>query len=117
VACVMVLFGLTSLSKVRQPMVFDRTTGRFGRGRISGANAGPHKHGMRGRSLEKIHALQLLWEGSGQVVPSAEAAYHVNLVLDGGERVSVLRSKNEEDVVRVAMTLSRFLDRPVWDAR
>ena len=97
------------------PRVFDRTRAFFWRGR-----KGPEMMGAGGGSdssvpLSSIHALQLLSEYvTGN--KSSYYSYELNLVLDDGSRINVVDHGNLDRLRSDAETLSRFLDKPVWDA-
>ena len=97
------------------PRVFDQTRAFFWRGR-----QGPQMMGTAGGSnssvpFSSIHALQLLSEYvSGN--KSSYYSYELNLVLDDGSRINVVDHGNLDRLRRDAQTLSRFLDKPVWDA-
>ena len=43
-------------------------------------------------------------------------SYELNLVLEDGSRVNVVDQGNLKRLRSDAQTLSRFLDKPVWDA-
>ena len=65
--------------------------------------------------LSSIHALQLLSEFvSGS--KSSYYSYELNLVLNDGSRINVVDHGNLERLRSDASALSRFLDKPVWDA-
>ncbi len=97
------------------PRVFDRTRAFFWRGR-----KGPQMMGAGGGSdssvpLSSIHALQLLSEYvTGN--KSSYYSYELNLVLEDGSRINVVDHGNLNRLRSDAQTLSRFLDKPVWDA-
>lgn len=115
IGCVLFLAGMTCLGRIHRPLVFDKKSGRFGKGRLGSMYAGQHGDGIEGQRMEKICSLQLLRAGSSD--GSLGMVFHLNLVLENGSRVNVLRSGDEHDVMHVAETVSRFVDRPVWDAR
>ena len=65
--------------------------------------------------LSSIHALQLLSE----FVSGSKSSYHsyeLNLVLNDGSRINVVDHGNLDRLRSDANTLSRFLDKPIWDA-
>jgi hypothetical protein len=119
--CVLFFLGLACLRYVMQPLVFDKTCGRFGQGIVSAGRLGPRKGGAKGKRLESIRAIQLLYDGissgSPTIAVSSDPTYHLNLVLDDATRFSITRSRSEEDVLRIAMALADFLEKPIWDAR
>ena len=97
------------------PIVFDKGRGWFWKGRkardgVFDSNSSKHFAG-----LEDIHALQLISEycrGSKRSYYS----YELNLVLRDGRRINVMDHGDCEKLREDAETLSRFLERPVWDA-
>jgi hypothetical protein len=47
---------------------------------------------------------------------SSYYSYELNLVLDDGRRINVIDHGNLDRLRSDAQPLSRFLDKPVWDA-
>jgi len=97
------------------PRVFDRELGAFWRGRTAPSPMGSVARSDSCAPLSSIHALQLLCEyvsGSKQSYYS----YELNLVLDDASRINVVDHGNLAELRADAQTLSRFLDKPIWDA-
>lgn len=97
------------------PIVFDKSTGSFYKGRkVPGKESG--NNAMKYfASLEEIHALQLISENC-RSDDNSYHSYELNLVLKDGRRINVVDHGNESKLREDARTLSRFIDRPVWDA-
>jgi hypothetical protein len=117
---VLFFVAATFCHRVAKPLVFDKTSGRFGRGRLSAGAVGP-QHGSGGELLDRIHAIQLLGTGisniRGRIYATSDVVYHLNLVFEDGSRMNVLRSGNAQRTLHIAMTLAAFLHRPIWDTR
>ena len=64
--------------------------------------------------LEKIHALQLIFNASSQRFYGF--SYELNLVLEAGKRINVIDHGNLDRLREDADTLAAFLDKPIWDA-
>jgi hypothetical protein len=97
------------------PVVFDKRTGFFWRGRKA-----PHavfdKRTLKNfAELERIHALQLLSEYCGGR-KNSYYSYELNLVLKDGARLNVVDHGNKRRLREDADKLSGFLGKPVWDA-
>ncbi len=117
VGCMAAGAGITCLSGVMRSFILDKTAGKFGRGRIIGGLPGPQGQEI-GMPIERVHAIQLLSEGSEHSSLLAfDVTYQLNLVLNDGTRVHLLRSRKEEAVVSMAGAIGQFLEKPVWDAR
>ncbi len=97
------------------PRVFDQRFAAFWRGRRVPTPMELVERGDSSAPLSSIHALQLLSEFvSGS--KNSYYSYELNLVLDDGSRINVVDHGNLERLRSDASTLSRFLDKPVWDA-
>ena len=97
------------------PRVFDQTCGFFWRGRKGSEMMGAGGRSDSSAPLSSIHALQLLCEYvTGN--KSSYYSYELNLVLDDGRRINVIDHGNLDRLRSDAQPLSRFLDKPVWDA-
>ncbi len=107
----MYFFGTT-------PIVFDRGSNHYWRGRIS-PDVMPDRHAADNwADLEEIYALQIVSEwcrGSGKNQRSYYS-YELNLVLSNGDRLNVVDHGNAQRLRKDAARLARFLDVPVWDA-
>jgi hypothetical protein len=97
------------------PIVFDKTTGHFwkGRKRID------QMYGRAGfthvATLEEIYAIQLISEHCGDSDGSYDS-YELNLVLKNGKRINVIDHGDQKNLREDANTLAAFLEKPVWDA-
>ncbi len=112
---VFALAGGSMLYYGTAPVVFDKWTFFFWKGRKKpdfafGTNT--LKHSAR---LDKIHALQLISEYC-RGNKSSYYSYELNLVLEDGERINVVDHGNQDKLREDAGTLSAFLEKPVWDA-
>ncbi len=97
------------------PVVFDRGTNHYWKGRTS-PDLMPDRHAKDNwTDLEKIHALQIIseWCRSNK---SSYRSYELNLVLSDGSRLNAVDHGNPRKLREDAATLARFLDVPVWDA-
>ena len=109
--------GVLMLFVFTKRVVFDKTIGRFYKGRKSPAEmVQQFDPASKNKAVElgRIHALQLIAEYcSGQ--KSSYYSYELNLVLEDGERVNVVDHGNLKKIQEDAKTLSNFLGKPVWD--
>jgi hypothetical protein len=97
------------------PRVFDQALAAFWRGRRTPTPLEFVERSDSSAPLSSIHALQLLSEFvSGS--KNAYYSYELNLILDDGSRINVVDHGNLERLRGDASALSRFLDKPVWDA-
>lgn len=126
------LLGIVMLYRGRKPIVFDKRKGFFWKGRRSpGEIVGSLEQARRPGAylppdvsrLEDIHALQLICTRlpgrrgrHGARHGSGADTYQLNLVLKNGSRVHVVDDSNGNRLRDNAQVLSRFLERPVWDA-
>ena len=97
------------------PIVFDRRTGFFWKGRKSPDNIINPSSLKNFTDLGQIHALQLISEYC-RGNKSSYYSYELNLVLEDGNRIVVVDHGNKKNLRKDAETLSDFLDKPVWDA-
>jgi hypothetical protein len=97
------------------PIVFDRYSGYFWKGRKAPNEVLDIKAIKDACKLEDIHALQLISEYC-QGGKSSYYSYELNLVLNTGNRINVVDHGNEEKLRQDAQVLSVFLQVPVWDA-
>jgi hypothetical protein len=97
------------------PIVFDKREGYFWKGRKAPEEVFD-KNAIKGLThLEEIHALQLISEYC-RGNKSSYYSYELNLVLKNGKRINVIDHGNQNKLREDAATLSRFLQKPVWDA-
>lgn len=98
-----------------KPIIFDKVRGFYWKGRKAPyelAAPAAHKNAAR---LQDIHALQLIAEHC-RGKNSSYYSYELNLVLENGQRLNVIDHGNLEKIRADAAALSRFLDKPVWEA-
>lgn len=105
--------GISIIYMFSKPVVFDKIAGYFWKGRKT-----PDRYsGQTPKSavrLSDIHAFQLITEhvrGSERSFYS----YELNLVLKDGSRHNVMDHGNIDELRRDAETLSKFMNKPVWD--
>ena len=97
------------------PRVFDQRLAAYWRGRRVPTPMDLVERGDSSAPLSSIHALQLLSEFvSGS--KNSYYSYELNLVLNDGSRINVVDHGNLDRLRSDASTLSRFLDKPIWDA-
>ena len=97
------------------PRVFDQGLAAYWQGRKVPTPMDLVERGDSSAPLSSIHALQLLSE----FVSGSKSSYHsyeLNLVLKDGSRINVVDHGNLERLRSDANTLSKFLDKPIWDA-
>lgn len=98
-----------------KPIVFDQMRGYFWKGRKT------PERGFYGESikdcvaLHRIHAIQLLKERCSSS-KNTYYSYELNLVLDDGQRLSVVDHGNAEKLIQDAELLAEFLSVPVWNS-
>lgn len=99
------------------PVVFDKGTGFFWKGRKSPETVFDVKLPKDCVRLEEIHALQLIaCYCSGGHKTRGHYRYEINLVLKDGQRVNVVVHDNKEKARQEGAALTLFLDIPLWDA-
>ncbi len=109
------LLGLGMFYFSSIPLVFDRQRRLFWRGWREPAHA-YNATGARGAiHFDQVHAIQLLKEII-RAKNGPYASYELNLVLKDGTRAGVVDHGDLERLREDAARLSRFIDRPVWDA-
>ena len=97
------------------PIVFDKLKKSFWKGRKSPDKVYDKSELKHFAELDEIHALQLISEyirGN----KSSYYSYELNLVLESGKRINVVDHGNQNKLREDADMLSKFLDKPVWDA-
>jgi len=97
------------------PIIFDRNTGYFWRGRKTPKEAYNIDQIKDIANFKDIHAIQLISEYcSGN--KSSYYSYELNLVLKNAKRINVIDHGNEVEMRNDANTLSAFINVPIWDA-
>ncbi len=107
--------GVLSWS-VTQPVVFDRRSGYFWKGRkFSTAKVSDRSKLKCCVKLKNIHALQIISEYCGGGGGDSFDSYELNLVLKDGRRENVVDHGNLYDLRKDTAQLAAFLGVPVWD--
>ncbi|GAB4254374.1 MAG: hypothetical protein Kow0065_01340 [Methylomicrobium sp.] len=97
------------------PIVFDKRTGFFWKGRNAPSRTHIQKNVKYCVPLASIHALQIIVEHC-KGNKSAYYSYELNLILTNGQRVNVIDHGNLDKLREDARMLALFLGKPVWDA-
>lgn len=97
------------------PIVFDKKKASFWKGRKNPDKDFVNNTMKYSARLEEIHALQLVSENCRSDDHSYRSC-ELNLVLKDGKRINVIDHGNESKLREDALTLSRFIEKPVWDA-
>jgi hypothetical protein len=111
----LILIGAVLLYTGLTPIVFDKETGYFWKGRTRSrdqADVASLKECVR---LDQIHAIQLVeeWVRGNK---TSYFSYEINLVLDDTRRITVIDHGNLHRIREDAAKLSEFLGAPLWDA-
>ena len=99
----------------RAPIVFDKRSGFYWKGRTSpqeSFNAAGIKECAK---LKDIHALQIISERC-RSKNSSYLSYELNLVLGNGKRLTAVDHGSYPKLREDAEKLSAFLGKPLWDA-
>jgi hypothetical protein len=97
------------------PIVFDKKKAFFWKGRKDPYDDFVINTVKDFARLDEIHAIQVVPENyRGNNV--SYRSYELNLVLKDGRRINVVDHGNESRLREDALTLSRFIEKPVWDA-
>ena len=106
--------GVSMYYFMAAPIVFDKRSGWFWKGRKSPAGIIRTEEINKTCRLEEIHALQMLqeWVSSSK---NTYYSYELNLVLNDGSRINVVDHGNQKALRKDVDRLSRFLGVPVWD--
>jgi hypothetical protein len=108
-------FSVWKVISKASPVVFDRASGYFFKGRKSPRQMMPQQDKNNFIPLHKIGALQILSEYISYTDDSYYS-YELNLVLKDGKRINITDHNNLKHLKQDAVKLSEFLDVPVWDA-
>ncbi len=109
------LAGGWMLYSFTKPIVFDKRSKYFWKGRKSPEQVFNKKDLKSFVKLENIYAIQLISEYcSGD--KSSYYSYELNLVLEDGERINVVDHGNKKQLREDSKILSSFLKIPLWDA-
>ena len=108
--------GSALLYFVTAPVVFDKRNGFFWKGRKAPDKVSDRTAIKYCSKLEEIHALQLISYICSGPKTRTHYRYELNLVLRDGKRIYVVLHDDKDRARDEASILSRFLDKPVWDA-
>lgn len=101
--------GYYILKKMSVPVVFDKVTGRFWRGKEDDTGRSDHPQ------LRNVSAIQLLSE----YVRGNKNSYYIyemNFVMADTKRLNLVRHGSKRGIRKDAEMLSKFIGKPVWDA-
>ncbi len=115
VGLVFALVGGLFYRHFNRPVIFDRRSGYFWKGRIPPAQAVNRESLKDCCALEKIHACQTIAEhvrGS----KSSFWSYELNLVLEDGSRLNVVDHGSPAVIRDDGRAVADFLQVPLWDA-
>jgi len=111
--------GLFLIHLFTIPVVFDRSSGFFWKGRVSPEKLARGYDSVKDTTLlSKIHALQIIAEycsGSGKN-SSSYYSYELNIVLEDASRINVVDHGDIKSLKQDAAKLAEFLGVPLWDA-
>lgn len=105
--------GIAMIYLASAPIVFDKTTGLFWKGRRSPDPSISMTDPRNCTRLTDVHAVQLI---SKLQTDNIGVFCELNLVMDNGRRIHVLDQRNADMIREYGKTLSRFLEKPLWDA-
>ena len=108
------LLGFYLLYYQAAPIVFDRKSGLFTKGRKSTDRAPDMDNPKNNIDFDNVHALQLISKIIYRKVPYL--CYDLNLVLKNGKRIAVLSHSNKNKIRDDTLILADFLDKPLWEA-
>jgi len=120
-----VIVGIFILRKYAKPIVFDRQSGLYLKGRrklpLHSADMGKTTDMAK---LSDIHAIQILQEYCQDRTNSRSSSnesrpfysYELNLILKDGSRLNVIDHSGKDRLVQDAEQLANFLSIPVWNA-
>ncbi|MFO7937355.1 MAG: hypothetical protein R6V06_07100 [Kiritimatiellia bacterium] len=119
------LFGLVfggigggMLYKFTTPIIFDKQSGTFRKGRKSPTQVQHPGKIKQNVWLANIHALQIISEycrSRSNNGGSSYRSYELNLVLDDSKRINVIDHGNYARLRKDAESLAEFLGVPLWD--
>jgi hypothetical protein len=99
-----------------KPIVFDKNSGFFWKGRLSPEKLNFSYDNIKNCTpLERIYAFQIISEYCHSD-KSSYYSYELNLVLKDGSRLNVVDHGNAAAIRKDAELLGEFLGIPVWDA-
>jgi hypothetical protein len=112
-AALCVTGGLMIFSSAK-PIIFDKIRGFYWKGRKKPDEVCARQNPGSCARIEDIHALQLLSKMT--TGGSNESIYELNLILNNSRRIHLTDQRNLDAARNHASILSRFLEKPIWDA-
>jgi hypothetical protein len=106
--------GLGMLYSGSKPIVFDKISGFYWKGRKEPDISIPESDLKNACRLSSIHAIQVLRERVRSEKKSYYS-YEINLVKKDGSRLNVIDHGKKAVILEDAKKLSEFLGKPVWD--
>jgi len=114
IGIVFFLVGLGLIISGTKPIVFDKMSGYFWKGRTSPNQNIEYSKPELFTHLNEIHALQIIQERVSSD-KSSYYSYELNLVLRDGQRKNVIDHGNLDRLQEDAQKISEFLNKPLWD--
>lgn len=118
----MIAFGVAFFSigsyiyySYSKPIVFDKLSGQYWKGWKKPERSVGREPLENGAWLRNIYALQIIEEYIRND-DNSYYSYELNLVLRNGERLNVIDHGSKRKLLSDAQVLSKFLDKPIWDA-
>ena len=110
--------SLLMLYRVATPIVFDKRSGSFWKGRqAAGVMMADRLAEVSPIQLDDIHAVQIIAKHSTEHRFSySYPTQELNLILKDGNREHVVDAASLDQIRKDAQTLGMFLEKPVWDA-
>jgi len=114
------ILGIVIFAMLAKPIVFDKGSGMFVKGKVS-KEIMDGKESSKSARLEDVHAIQVLARlirdyDSKTRTNRSYMTYEMNLVLHDAKRKNVIRHGNRGLMLDDAQTIANFLGVPVWDA-
>ncbi len=113
--------GFFLLRSSTKPIVFNKTTGYFWKGRLK-ENENPEQKPLKVYcKLRDIVALQIISErvrksSNNSGSSSSYRSYEINLILEDASRLNVIDHGNRKKLMEDAEQLASYLGVPIWDS-
>lgn len=115
-SCVFGGVGAVMLVVGTHPILFDKTSGWFWKGRRKPTEVFDANELKQAARLTEIHALQVIRFFSRSGRGPGFQSYELNLVLKDGRRIEIVNHAKWESLETEVRQLSQFLGCPVWQA-
>lgn len=115
IGLVFATIGAGMLYAGRTPIVFDKSSGWFWKGRKDPEHVFDRSKLKNFAPLRDVHALQLLSEYC-RGNKHSYYSFELNLILGDGRRINVVDHGSREKLREDAAALAAFLGKPLWDA-